>query len=84
MIRTLYAIATLALLAATPTRAEWLRAETRHFIVYENARDADVRKLASDLERFDGLMRLFHATPEVAGTQSNKLTVWVVSSIAAV
>jgi tetratricopeptide (TPR) repeat protein len=84
VIRLLTAIAALVLLAATPAHAEWFRAETRHFIVYENARDADVRKLASDLERFDGFVRLFHAAPEVDGAQSNKLTVWVVSNIAAI
>ena len=69
---------------ANPARAEWLRAETRHFIVYDNARDAEVRALAGDLERFDGFMRLFHNAPEVDGAASNKLTVYVVPDVEAV
>lgn len=61
-------MARVALAAATaPAHADWLRAETRHFIVYDNARDAEVRALASDLERFDGFIRLFHDAPEVDG-----------------
>lgn len=84
VIRTLYAIAALALLAATPARAEWLRAETKHFIVYQSGGDAEIRRLAGDLERFDAAIRLFHSAKEVEGTQSNKLTVWVVPNIAAI
>lgn len=67
--------------AAAPAHADWLRAETRHFIVYDDARDAEVRALASDLERFDGFIRLFHDAPEVDGAESNKLTVFVVPNV---
>jgi hypothetical protein len=79
-----WAVLTLSLIASTPARAAWLRAETKHFIVYDNAREAEVRALASDLERFDGFIRLFHAASEVPGAESNKLTVYVVSDVEAV
>ena len=79
-----WALVALALLAATPAQAAWLRAETKHFIVYENASERAIRALAGDLERFDGLIRLIHSTPEAPGTESNKLTVWVVSDVGAV
>lgn len=84
MIGMRWALVALALLAGTPARATWLRAETRHFIVYEDARDAEVRGLASDLERFDGFVRLFHSAAEVDGAESNKLSVYVVSDVDAV
>ena len=79
-----WALVALALLAGTPAQAAWLRAETKHFIVYDNAGERAVRALAGDLERFDGLIRLFHSTPEAPGSESNKLTVWVVSDVDAV
>lgn len=79
-----WALAAFASLVGTPAQAAWLRAETRHFIVYDNAREAEVRALASELERFDGFVRLFHSAPEVAGAESNKLTVYVVPDVAAV
>jgi tetratricopeptide (TPR) repeat protein len=79
-----WALVALAMLAGTPARAEWMRAETKHFIVYENAREAEVKALASDLERFDGFVRLFHSTREVPGAEANKLTVYVVPDVAAV
>lgn len=73
-----------ALLATAPAQAAWMRAETDHFVVYENGREAEVRALASDLERFDGFIRLMFSTPEVPGSRSNKLTVWVVPDVGTV
>ncbi|WP_375286977.1 hypothetical protein [Sphingomonas sp.] len=72
------------LLLAPPAAAEWMRAETPHFVVYEEASAAEVRKLAVDLERFDGFVRLFHAMRDAEGARSNKVTVYVVSDVGAV
>lgn len=64
--------------------AEWMRAETPHFVVYEDAGAEEIRRLAADLERFDGFIRLFHDKPEADGARSNKLTVYVLSDVSAV
>ena len=71
-------------IAATPARAEWMRAETKHFVVYEDAKPEVARKLATDLERFDSIIRLFYNQIDRPGAESNKLTVYVVSDVTAV
>lgn len=46
------------ILAATPARADWLRAESEHFIVYSDTREGELRSYVRKLERFDALLRL--------------------------
>lgn len=71
----------LALAVSTPAQADWMRAETKHFVVYENAKPEEVRILASDLERFDGYLRLILPMNERPGAESNKLSVYVVPDV---
>lgn len=52
--------ASLLMLVAAPARAEWLRAETDHFIVYGDVSEGDIRAYAQRVERFDGLLRLYY------------------------
>lgn len=66
---------------AGTAQAAWFRAETSHFIVYQDGTAADTRKLASDLERFDGFIRLFHSREDTPGAASNKITVYVLSNV---
>lgn len=54
------AVMGLALFAAAPARAEWLRAETEHFIVYGDVAEGDIRAYAQRAERFDGLLRAYY------------------------
>lgn len=75
--------AVLAAFAGT-ARAEWMRGETKHFVVYEDADAAEIRRVATELERFDGFIRLFHERADVSGAESNKLTVYVVPDVGAV
>lgn len=49
--------AAVAMAAATPANAEWLRAETDNFVVYGEGRPDDLRRHAEKLERFDAMMR---------------------------
>ena len=46
--------------AASPVRADWLRAETDHFIVYGDASEGDIRAFVQRVERFDGLLRAYY------------------------
>lgn len=62
------ALAALACVAAPGlAHAEWRKAETRHFVVYSNGFERDLRDRAVELERFDQLLRTYFALPEVEG-----------------
>lgn len=45
---------------AGPARAEWLRAETEHFIVYGDTSEGSLRRYAQKVERFDALLRAYY------------------------
>jgi tetratricopeptide (TPR) repeat protein len=67
-----------AAVAAAPglAHAEWRKAETRHFIVYGEGFERELRNDAIGLERVDQLMRAYFALPEVDG--GRKLPIYVV------
>jgi tetratricopeptide (TPR) repeat protein len=57
-------VALLALLIAAPAQAQdWWVAETDHFIVKSRDSEANTRRFASQLERFDGAMRTLQNLP---------------------
>lgn len=61
IIRALFAtiLAILAqLLLATPANAKWLRAETKHFVIFSSGSNKGLQDFGVNLERFDTLMRL--------------------------
>lgn len=61
LFRTVLALlAALTAFAAAPAHAEWLRAETEHFIVYGDVAEGDIRAYAQRVERFDSLLRLYY------------------------
>lgn len=64
--------------AAVPglAHADWRQAETRHFIVYGNGFERELRNDAIGLERIDQLMRTYFALPDPEG--GRKLPVYVV------
>ena len=74
----------LALAASTGALAEWREARSRHFIVYSDDTEREIRDLATRLERLDAVVRRLHRMEEVDGQESNPLTVFVVSSTDAV
>lgn len=51
-------------LVAGPAHADWRKAETRHFVVYSDGSERDLRDYAVELERIDQLMRAYFAAPE--------------------
>jgi hypothetical protein len=68
--------ALLAMLAALPARAEWLRAESPRFVVYSEDNADRLRERVAELEDFDALLRLLTGTP--AAEAPSKLTVYLV------
>lgn len=45
-------------LAPAAAQAKWLKAETRHFIIYSEGSEKELRAAAIKLERFDALLKL--------------------------
>lgn len=79
-------IAAGVLWAATvaPAQAEWLKATSQHFVVYADASEAALKKQAADLEVFDAALRRFQHVPDSDDARHNKVTVFVLPTIAAV
>jgi predicted Zn-dependent protease len=72
-------LAAVVLAAGSPVRAEWLRAESEHFVVYGRS-EKSVREYATMLEDFDSLLRRMHGRPEDEVTL-RKLPVYLVSDL---
>ena len=71
----------LALLATNPARAEWLRAESRNFVMYSEGSESRLRERIALLEDFDQLMRIVTTVQEPPSP--TKLHVYLVPSHAA-
>lgn len=56
----LLAFVALVLLAPTPARAQWLRAETDHFVIYGAGSERALRAYAEKVERFDFFLRTYY------------------------
>ncbi len=72
-------VAASASCASAASEAKWLRATSDHFIVYSSVGEKELRKTATQLEQFDGVMRILHnigAPTAEAGT--NRVTVYIV------
>lgn len=52
-----------ALMMATPAMAEWLRAETDHFVIYGDTSERAITNYARKLETFDALLRAYYPFP---------------------
>lgn len=82
---TIAALAATALAGTTkPARAEWLKASSRHFIVYADSDEKTLRRQATELERFDAVLRRYpYVTPDTDAA-FNPLTVYVLPDTEAV
>ncbi|WP_293824548.1 DUF1570 domain-containing protein [uncultured Brevundimonas sp.] len=49
-----------SLIGVGSARAEWLRAETDHFVVYGDTSESSLRRYAGRIERFDALLRAYY------------------------
>lgn len=56
-LRAAFAVLSLTLVVSSPARAQWLKAETDHFIIYGETSERTIRTYAEKLERFDALLR---------------------------
>ena len=65
--------------AAGPARAEWLKAESPHFIVYGDVGESDLRNYVRKVERFDSLLRLYY--PVANTRESGKLEIFLAHGI---
>ena len=71
----------LLLLMPCAARAEWIEAISKHFAVYSQGSEAELRKAASDLERYDHLLRLMLKVPQ---DHPGRLKVYLMRDMAAV
>lgn len=79
ILRTIAGLAILLVADAQDAGAEWLRAESPHFIVYGQSSERTLREQAATLEDFDTLLRALTGTR--APPSPNKLSVYMVRGI---
>lgn len=82
MVRLLFSIGLLALLASAPARAEWREATSTNFQVYSEGSEEQLRAFAAKLEKFNYVLRAYHNV--TAPPSPIKLKVYLLPSIAAV
>lgn len=73
--------AALLAMTGTPASAAWLRASSQHFVVIENTSEARLRAEATELERYDALLRRFHKVEVKDDDAFNKVTIYVVGGV---
>ncbi|MFN3816280.1 DUF1570 domain-containing protein [Brevundimonas sp.] len=61
--RVAMAATALLLLAVSPARADWLRAESDRFVIYSDGDERTLRVYVQKLETFDRVLRLFMGLP---------------------
>ncbi len=70
------ALAALTLLTAGPARAEWLRAETEHFVIIGDTGRGTITEYARKVERFHSMLALFRP-PEQSDLVAPKLWIYL-------
>lgn len=70
--------------AAQPARAEWLKATSRHFVIYSDTDRAAVTALATRLESVDAAMRAISRVDDPPEAAANPVTVHVLDSTGAI
>ena len=76
--------AALVLACNGTAQAEWLKASSRHFIIYSDTSPDKLRLFATKLERFDKAMRVARSMSDPEVGDGNRLTVFVVRDVKAV
>jgi len=61
--------------------SRWFRAESQSFVVYSDTREEDVALLLDNLEKLDGLMRIYTLPARQAERQEPKLTLYYPSRL---
>lgn len=70
------AVAALSMFAAAPARAEWLRAETDHFVIIGDTGRGTITEYARKVERFHSLLAIFQP-PEQNDVVAPKLWIYL-------
>ena len=76
--------AALVLACHGTAKAEWLKASSRHFIIYSDTTPDKLRSFATRLERFDKAVRVARSMSDPEVGDGNRLTVFVVRDVKAV
>ncbi len=66
------------LLASTAAQADWQRASSEHFVVYDNDTPGNVEDFTRKLETLDRAMRVYHLVPDKPVSPSARVTIFVV------
>lgn len=82
MFRRLLLAAAASLIAATPAQAEWYEASSKHFVVYSDDSQANVRQYTERLERFDKALRVLRNAADPDRGAASRVVVFVVPTVA--
>ena len=74
--------AAVVLVVAHPALAEWHKAESDRFVIYSDSRPEDIAEYARMLERYHAAMELETGRRVPVPSPSNRLTVYLVGTIA--
>ncbi|MEO8375653.1 MAG: hypothetical protein ABI471_10545, partial [Sphingomonas bacterium] len=81
MLRQLIMAAAAVAGTAMPAHAGWQMAQSRHFIVYADSRPDEVKSFATQLERFDKVVRVALKLPDPAIGLSGRVTIFMLPSL---
>ena len=70
-----------AAMLATPVNAEWHQASSKHFVIYADMPEAELRDYAERLEKFDAAARLVRSMKDPDVGEGNRVQVFVVPSM---
>lgn len=73
-------LALLALAWSSSAGARWLEASSRHFIIYSEQNERDLRTFAEELERFDRALRVQLRRPDPDRSPATRLTIYVLAN----
>jgi tetratricopeptide (TPR) repeat protein len=68
-------------MVASPASAEWHQATSKHFVIYGDMPEAEMRDYATRLETFDAAARLIRSMKDPTVGDGNRVQVLVVSSM---
>jgi tetratricopeptide (TPR) repeat protein len=61
--------------------ARWREASSRHFVIYSEQSESELRRFAEELERFDRTLRLHLQRPDPTRSPATRLTVYLLQDL---
>ncbi len=77
----LFGATALALASTAPAYAEWYQATSKHFVIYGDMPEAEMKDYAAKLEKFDAAARLIRSMKDPTVGDGNRVQVFVVGSM---